>query len=99
VDPAGKPVRLTTNVTVAAVTLPAESLVVTNVIEAVPLTVDSLLVTGGTSFAGERVAVKVGLVGDVLLGVVEELLQPAAQSASARATGDNRVIVRLSFCQ
>jgi len=51
---------------------------------------------GGTSFAGESVAVNVGFVGVVGVGVVE-LLQPAARTAIATAMGDRRFIVRLSF--
>src|SRR5438105_5346861 len=53
-DPAGKPVRFTTNVALAAVMLPAESFVVTSVIDTLPVTVDSMLVTGGTSFGRQR---------------------------------------------
>ena len=55
-----------------------------------------MLVTGGTSFAGDSAAVNVGLVGAVVDGDVEEL-QPAAARASATAMRDKRVIVRLSF--
>jgi hypothetical protein len=95
-DPGGNPVRLTTNVAVADVMLPAPSFAVTNVIEAFPLTTDSALVTGGTSFAGDSAAVNVGLVGVVGVGVVE-LLQPAASNAIATAMGDRCFIVRLSF--
>jgi hypothetical protein len=62
------------------------------VIVALPLTVDSALVIGGTSFAGDSVAVNVGFVGDGFVGV-ELSLQPAARRASAIATGDNRFIV------
>jgi hypothetical protein len=75
---------------------PAASFCVTNVIVTFPVTVDSALVTGGTSLAGNSVAVNVGLVGDV--GDVE-LLQPAASRASTTATGDTRFIVKLSFRQ
>src|SRR5262245_41654184 len=96
VDPAGNPCRLTTNVAVAAVTLFAASLVTTSVIVAVPETVDSAFVIGGTSLAGDNVAVNVGLVGVVGVGELL-LLQPAANSASATAMGDRRFIVRLSF--
>src|SRR5262245_891871 len=94
-DPAGRPVMLTTNVAVAAVTLPAASLVVTIVIEALPDTTDSALVIAGISFAGEMDAVNVGLVG--VEGDVEELLQPTANRAIATAKTDKRVIVRFSF--
>jgi hypothetical protein len=95
-DPAGNPVKLTTNVALADVMLPAASFVVTIVIDALPLTVDSAFVTGGTSFAGDSAAVNVGFVGVVGVGVVE-LLQPAARKATATAMGDRRFIVRLSF--
>jgi hypothetical protein len=65
------------------------------VIDALPCTVDSALVIAGISFAGEICAVNVGLVG--VDGDVEELLQPAARRATATASRDRRVIVRLSF--
>src|SRR5436305_8548924 len=97
-EPAGKPVRLTTKVTLAAVMLFAASRVTTIVIVALPLTVDSALVTGGTSLAGESAAVNVGLVGVVGVGELL-LLQPAASRASTTAMGDRRFIVRLSFFQ
>jgi hypothetical protein len=80
----------------AEVMLPAESFVVTSVIDTLPVTTDSLLVTGGTSFEGDSDAVNVGLVGVVDDGDVEEL-QPTATRASATAMRDKRVIVRLSF--
>jgi len=96
VEPAGRLVRFTTKVADADVILPAESFDVTNVIDAVPVATDSAFVMGGTSFAGDRVAVNVGFVGVVDVGVVE-LLQPAARSAIATATGGRRFIVKLSF--
>src|SRR5262249_24430612 len=97
-EPAGKPVRFTTKVAVAAVMLFAASLVVTNVIVAVPLTVDSAFVIGGTSLAGDNAAGNVGLVG--VVGVGELLLpQAAASRASTIAMGGRRFIVRLSFSQ
>jgi hypothetical protein len=43
--------------------------------------------------------VKVGLVGVVLDGDVEEELQPTANRAAATASADRRVIVRFSFDQ
>src|SRR4029078_9779740 len=58
-EPAGKPVKFTTNVADAHVMLPAASFAVTSVIDALPLTVDSAFVTGGTSFAGDSAAVNV----------------------------------------
>src|SRR5262245_48017057 len=94
-DPDGKFERFTTKVAVAAVMLPAESFVVTSVMDTLPVTTDSLLVTGGTSLDGDSEAVKVGLVG-VVDGDVEEL-HPTATRASATAMRDRRVIVRLSF--
>src|SRR5882724_9177290 len=92
-EPAGKPVRFTVNVAVAAVTLPAPSFVVSSTIVAVPATVPSGPETGGTSFAGDSVAVNVGFVGDG--AVVDELPQPAANSPSAAASKDKRFMVRL----
>ena len=92
-DPAGKLERFTTKVAVAAVMLPAESFVVTSVIDTLPVTTDSELLTGGTSLAGDSAAVNVGLVGVVDEGDVEEL-QPTAARASATAMRDKRVIVR-----
>src|SRR6478672_3496668 len=78
--PAGKPVRLTVNVAVPPVTLPAASFVVSNTIVALPLPVDSALLTGGTSLAGRRSAVNVGLTG---VGAVSDFEQAAEVTASA----------------
>src|SRR5436189_6171756 len=91
---AGKPFRFTTNVADAAVMLPAASFVKSNVIVALPLPLDSAFVTGGTSFAGLRSAVKVGFVGDVVVGD-EELVQPAANSATAIASAGQYLIPSL----
>ena len=99
-EPAGNPPRVTANVAVAAVMLPAESLVVLKVIVAVPDTVDSALVTGGTSLAGDSNALKIGLAavdGAVVVVVDDELPHPAANRATARASADRRFIVKLSF--
>src|SRR5262249_24080998 len=95
VDPVGRPVMLTTKVTVAEVMLPAPSLVVTNVIEALPCTTDSPFVMAGISFAGEIEAENVGLVDAD--GDVELLLQPTANKAAATASIDTGFIVGLSF--
>src|SRR3954466_11790792 len=89
-DPDGKPPSVTPNVAVAAVMLPAESLVVFSVMFAVPVTVDSAFVTGGTSFAGESAAVNTGfaagVVGD---GDVEFFVHPAANRLRATAIKDS----------
>jgi hypothetical protein len=90
---------LTTNVAEAAVTLPPASFVVTRVMDAFPCATDSALLIGGFSFAGEICAVKVGFVGAVDDGEVEEELQPTANRAAATANAERRVIVRLSFDQ
>src|SRR6266705_910132 len=94
-DPAGKPPRVTANVTVADVMLPAASFVVTNVMLAVPLTPDSAFVTGGTSLAGDNAAVNVGLAAAVGLVVadVEFFVHPAARSTIATTGTDRRFIV------
>jgi hypothetical protein len=92
-EPAGNPPSVTAKVALADVTLPALSRVVLSVIVAVPLTVDSALVTGGTSFAGDRLAVKIGLVdGDGVFGLDESLPQPATSRLSAIANADNGFI-------
>jgi len=67
------------------------------VILAVPVTADSLLVTGGTSFAGDSEALNTGVVATGVGVVDDELPQPAAMNASATASTDNRFIVKLSF--
>src|SRR5260221_5746 len=73
--PAGKLLRFTTNVAVAAVMLFAESRVTSNVIVALPVPADSELVIGGTSLDVRRAAVNVGLArGD---GEAVALPQPA----------------------
>src|SRR5437667_10712989 len=93
-DPAGKPPRVTANVTVADVMLPAASFVVTNVMLAVPLTPDSAFVTGGTSLAGDNAAVNVGLaVAGVVVADVEFLVHAAASSRIATTGTDRRFIV------
>src|SRR5262249_58886372 len=62
-DPAGNPVRLTTNVADAAVMLFAASRVTTSVIVELPLTVDSAFVIGGTSLSCHQAALHVALGG------------------------------------
>src|ERR1044071_7774348 len=84
--PAGNPVRVTTKVAVPDVMLPAESFVTSNVIVAVPLPVDSALLTGGTSFAGLRVAVNVGLVGGLFDGEFDELHAAVPMAMAATRT-------------
>src|SRR4051812_14949846 len=87
---------LTTNVAVAAVTLPAESLVVTIVIVAVPLPLASAPVMAGTSLAGDSVATKVGLVG--VVGAVDELPQPDTNTPRANRR-DSRFISTTPFAR
>src|SRR6188472_3070347 len=70
--PGGKFDRVTWKVAVPPVTLPAASLVTSNVIVAVPVPPASLAFGSDTSFDVRRSAVKVGLVGD---GDVFELEQ------------------------
>src|SRR4051794_36958125 len=94
--PAGKPVRLTTKVAVAAVMLPAASLVVTNVIVDVPLPLASAPVMAGTSFAGDSVATNVGLVG--VVGAVEDEPQPDTNTPRANSR-DNRFIGATPFAK
>src|ERR1044072_2741306 len=84
-DPAGMPVSVTEKVAVADVTFPDPSLTVSIVTVDVPCTVDSAFVTGGTSFAGESVAVKIVRFGlaEGEVGESESDPHPAANSASA----------------
>src|SRR4051794_3820265 len=95
--PAGNPVMLTTNVMVAAVTLPAESFVVTIVTVAVPLPLASAPVTAGTSLAGDSVATNVGLVG-VVGAVEDELPQPDTKTPRANRR-DSRFISTTPFAK
>src|SRR5947208_16071051 len=83
--PGGNPLKLTTNVAVPAVTFPAASFVTSKVIVAVPLPDASVPVIGGTSLAGRRSAVNVGLVGVVGDGDVDDLQPVAATRAMATA--------------
>src|SRR3954469_17072990 len=80
---AGNPDRFTTNVPVAAVTLPAASLVTTSVTVASPRPEASAPTMAGLSFAGNSVAVKEGLVGAVGAGDEDE---PHADTRTPRAT-------------
>src|SRR5260221_1307560 len=80
---AGNPERFTTNVPVAVVTLPAESLVTTSVTVASPRPEASAPTIAGFSFAGNSVAVNVGLVG--VVGAAGDEL-PQAETKTARAT-------------
>src|SRR5437773_4090801 len=90
--PAGKPDRLTTNVAVPAVMLPAASFVTSKVTVALPLPLASAPVIAGTSFAGDSCAVNVGLVGLVGVGEVDEL-HPIDPTASRAARTERRFIV------
>src|SRR5713226_106159 len=91
--PAGNPVRVTANVAVEAVTLPAASFVTSNVTVAVPLPLASAPTIGGFSLAGDNVAVKTGLTETVGFATDDELPQPAVRTPSARAMTDRRFIV------
>src|SRR5262245_2884523 len=90
--PAGKPDMFTTNVAVPPVTLPAASFVTSNVMVAVPVPLASAPVMAGTSFAGRRSAVNVGLVGGVVDGELE-LEHAAATTAHTTATRAVRFMV------
>src|SRR5436190_22969135 len=92
VVPAGKPENVPLKLAVAAVMLFEESRVTTNVIVMVPEPVDSVLVIAGTSFAGRKSAVNVGLVG-VWVGEVFDFEQAATPMASIATTTDKRFIV------
>src|SRR5439155_24570241 len=94
-DPAGKPPRVTANVTGADVMLPAASFVVTNVMLAVPRTPDSAFVTGGTSLVGDNAAGNVGLavVAGVVVADVEFLVHAGARSRRATTGPDRRLTV------
>src|SRR5882724_5454610 len=84
---AGNPLRVMTNVAVAAVIWADALTVVSIVIVTEPLPTDSAPLIGGTSLAGDSVAVNVGLAAAVV-GAVDELPHPAAKSASdATRTG------------
>src|SRR5438105_13081465 len=85
--PAGKPDRFTTKVAVPAVMFPAASFVTSNVTVASPRHDDSAFVIAGTSFDGSSVAVKVGLLGVVVDGDVDELheVDPTARMAARTA--------------
>src|SRR4030095_4727238 len=96
--PAGNPRRLTTKVTFAEVTLPAASLVTSKVMVAVPLPVDSALVTGGTSFDGFRSAVKIDLSASGLVGVLFEQLHDAIATTAAN-TARRLIVIPPSRCQ
>src|SRR5437588_8160957 len=80
--PAGKPLRFTTNVAVAAVICPAEFVVVSNVTVTLPEPAASAPTTGGTSFVGDSAAVNVGLVGDPVGPVVDEELPHETANSS-----------------
>src|SRR3954470_22249172 len=95
--PAGKFDMFTTNVAVAAVMLPAASLVVTIVTVAVPEPLASGPVIAGLSLAGDRVAVNVGLVG-VVGAVDDELPQPDTNTPRANSR-DSRFIGTTPFAK
>src|SRR4030095_5551055 len=97
VVPAGKPWKLPTKFAVAAVMLFDESRVTTNAIVIFPEPPDSAFVIGGTSLAGRRSAVNVGLVGVVVDGAVDDLEQPAARASTAARTAKR--FIPISFCR
>jgi hypothetical protein len=90
----GNPPSVTANVAAALVMLPAESFVVFSVMLTTPFTVDSTLVIGGTSLAGDSDAVNMfGPTTGVGAGVPDdELPQPAVSSANPTARTDRRFI-------
>src|SRR5262245_40572109 len=91
--PAGNPVKLTEKVTVPAVMLLAASRVTSKVIVAVPLPAASAPAIAGTSFAGLRAAVNVGLIALGLVGVLSE--HPHDATAITNAHAAKRLIVVL----
>src|SRR5437762_1724977 len=92
--PGGKPLRLTTNVTFAAVMLPDASRVTSNVIVELPVPPASVPVIGGFSFEVCISAENVGLGVD---GVDGEQVQAAARTAKALAKRAKRFIIDGSF--
>src|SRR5471032_465366 len=93
VEPAGNPVSVATTVTLAPVTVPVESFVVSKVSFALPDATDSALAIGGTSLAVCSVAENVGLGAAAgVVGVVGELPQPATSDARTMRRADARVI-------
>src|SRR6267378_2897224 len=91
--PAGNPVRLTANVAVEAMILPLASFVTSNVMVAVPVPEASAPTMGGTSLAGDNVALKTGWRETVGFVTDDELPQPPARTPSARTMTDRRFIV------
>src|SRR5262249_50827219 len=75
----------------------AESRVTTKVTVTVPEPPDSPLVIAGTSFAGRRSAVNVGLVGVDVDGDVDDFEQAVAARASTATRTDKRFIVISPF--
>src|SRR4051794_31919256 len=92
--PAGKPASDTLNVAFAAVMLPEASFVRSHVTVTDPLPVASGPETGGTSFAGSRAALKIGLAA-ADGAVVESLLHAATDSAIPREMLNRRFIIWL----
>src|ERR1043166_5500333 len=90
----GKPNRFTEKFTLADVMFPLASVVVSQVITTLPLPVASGPDTGGTSFAGRRVAVSVGRVanGVELVGDEEELPHATESNAIVTHAKDRRFI-------
>src|SRR5258707_13828371 len=86
----GNPERFTTNVPVAAVTLPAASLVTTSVTVASPRPEASAPAIAGFSFAGNSVVVNVGFAGPV--GVGEDEPQPETRTPKAAHRRERRFI-------
>src|SRR6266545_2004597 len=94
--PGGKPLRFTTNVTFAAVMLPDESRVTSNVIVELPVPVASAPVIGGFSFEVFRRAENVGFGCD---GDEGESVQADATNASVIAEKTIRFIVSGSLSE
>jgi hypothetical protein len=90
----GNPNKFTEKFTFADVILPFESVVVSHVMTTLPVPVASGPDTGGTSFAGRRVAVSVGRVanGVELVGDEEELPHATESNAIVTHAKDRRFI-------
>src|SRR5438093_12250466 len=96
--PGGKPLRLTTNVALAAVTLPAALRVRSKVTVALPPPVASASVMAGLSFDARSSAENVGF-GSADGDEAVSLVQADATHASAIAEKTKRVIVSGSLSE
>src|SRR5262245_60150475 len=88
--PAGNPLRFTTNVAVAEVTLPDESFTAFRVMVAVPVPADSGPVTGGVSSDGRSAAVNVCMpLPEGVAGMAGKSEPPHAETIPRDATKAN----------